>query len=51
MPVVLAAAEATRLLCENRLDAECWRWVQLLGAMAVVFMAAGAILFDDVVED
>jgi heme exporter protein B len=51
MPVVLAAAEATRLLCQDRLDAECWRWVQLLAAMAVVFTTAGAILFDYVVED
>jgi heme exporter protein B len=51
MPVVLAAAAATRLLCENHLNAECWRWVQLLGVMAVVFIGTGAILFDYVVEE
>jgi heme exporter protein B len=50
IPVVLAAAEATRLVCQDDLGAECWRWVQLLGAMAVAFVAAGAVLFDYVGE-
>ncbi len=50
-PVVLAAAEATRLACEGPLDQEFWRWVQLLGGFAAIFIAAGVVLFDYVVED
>ncbi len=51
IPVVLAAAEATRLIAENHLAAEWWRWVQLLAAFAVVFITAGIVLFDFVIED
>lgn len=51
IPVVLGAAEATRLGMEETLDAAWWRWCQLLGAFAVVFTTAGAVLFDFVVED
>ena len=51
IPVVLAAAEATRLLSEGNLGAEWWRWVQLMGAFAVVFITAGTLLFDYVIED
>ncbi len=50
-PVVIAAAEATRLVCEGSLDASYSRWVQLLGAFAVVFTVAGMVLFEYVVED
>jgi heme exporter protein B len=51
IPVLLAAAEATRLLAENQLDEAWWRWVQLLGAFAVVFITAGTLLFEYAVED
>jgi len=50
-PVVLAAAEATRLICEESLDPQFWRWVQLLAGFAVVFVTAGTVLFGYVVED
>ena len=50
-PVVLAAAEATRLVCEGSLDQHYWRWAQLLGGFAAIFTAAGMVLFDYVVED
>jgi heme exporter protein B len=50
-PVVLAAAEATRLVCEGSLDQTYWRWVQLLGAFAAIFTTAGMVLFEYVVED
>jgi heme exporter protein B len=50
-PVVLAAAEATRLVCEGPLGPEFWRWVQLLAGFAAIFVAAGVMLFDYVVED
>jgi heme exporter protein B len=51
IPVVLGAAEATRLGIEESLDAAWWRWCQLLAAFAVVFIAAGAVLFEFVTED
>lgn len=50
-PVVLAAAEATRLVCEGSFDHEYWRWVQLLGGFAAIFITAGMMLFEYVVED
>lgn len=51
IPVVLAAAEATRLISEGDLGAEYWRWIQLMGAFAVVFVTAGTVLFDYVIEE
>ena len=51
IPVLLAAAECTRLSIENRIDDPWWRWVQLLGAFAVVFVTAGALLFEYAIED
>jgi heme exporter protein B len=51
VPVVFAAAEATRLIAENDLQAEWWRWIQLLAAFAAVFITMGAVLFGFVVEE
>jgi heme exporter protein B len=51
IPVLLAAAKATQCLGANQIDADCWRWVQLLGVFAGLFTAAGALLFDFVMED
>jgi heme exporter protein B len=51
MPVMFAAAEATRFIAEDDLGVEWWRWVQLLGAFAVVFITAGIVLFDFLVEE
>jgi heme exporter protein B len=51
VPVLLAAAKATQCLGEERIGAECWRWVQLLTVFSVVFATAGAMLFDFVTED
>lgn len=51
VPVVLAAAEATRLLVEGDFGPAWWRWIQLLGVFALVFMVAGTVLFDFVVEE
>ena len=50
-PQLMAAAEATRLLTAESVDATCWRWVQLLALFAVVFLVAGAALVDFVVEE
>jgi heme exporter protein B len=51
VPVVLASAEATRLAAGGDFGPEWWRWVQLLGAFGVVFVTAGLLLFDFVVEE
>ena len=50
-PVVLGAAEATRLAAENNLGAEWWRWVQLLGGFAAIFITAGVLLFEVAIEE
>jgi len=51
IPVVLAAAEATRLIALGDFGPAWWRWIQLLGAFAVVFITAGTILFDFAIEE
>ncbi len=51
IPVVLAAAEATRLIASGNLGPEWWRCIELLGAFAIVFITAGIVLFDFAVED
>ena len=51
IPVVLAAAESTRLLAEDQIGDAWWRWVQLLGAFAIVFLTAGTVLFEYAIED
>jgi heme exporter protein B len=50
-PVLLGAAEAIRLSCEGRFGPDWWRWVQLLGSFAVIFVTAGTVLFEFVVEE
>ena len=51
LPVILAAAEATRLVAENNIDQVWWRWVQMLGVFAVIFVTAGTLLFEFAIED
>jgi heme exporter protein B len=51
IPVVLAAAEATRLLAEGRLDGSWWDCNGLLAAFAGIFVTAGVVLMDFVVEE
>jgi heme exporter protein B len=51
IPVVVAAAEATRLILENDLGREWWRWIQFLAAFAVVFVVAGSVLFEYAVKE
>jgi heme exporter protein B len=50
-PVLLAAAEATRLLGIATPSGEWSRWVQLLASFATVYMTVGWVLFEYVVED
>jgi heme exporter protein B len=51
LPVVLAAAEATRLIAEDDLGDVWWRWVQFLAAFAIVFTTLGIVLFGSLVEE
>ena len=51
IPVILAAAECTRLAIENQIDDQWWRWIQLLGAFAIVFVTSGTLLFEYAIED
>ena len=51
VPVVLASAEATGMAVEGDFGAPWWRWIQLLGAFAVVFVTLGTLLFDFAVEE
>jgi heme exporter protein B len=50
-PVVLGAAQATRLLLAGDAGSACWRWLQLLAVFAGMFVALGALLFEFVMED
>ncbi len=51
VPVLLSAAEATRLTIAGEFGAEWQRWLQLLGAFAVIFVTAGTVLFEFVVQE
>jgi ABC-type transport system involved in cytochrome c biogenesis permease component len=51
IPVVIAATQATQLLSENSFGGLWWRWTELLIVFDVVFIAAGAVLIDFVVEE
>ena len=51
LPVLLAASEATRLILEDDLGPEWWRWMLFLASFAVVFIVAGASLFEFAVCD
>lgn len=50
-PVLVGAAEATRLTVTGDFGAEWWSWVQLLGAFAVLFTAIGWFAFPFAVEE
>ena len=51
IPVVLAAAEATRLLASGRFQGAWWDWNALMAAFAAIFMVAGTVLMDFVAEE
>ena len=51
IPVVLGAAEATRLLLQGADTTAWWRWIQLLGVFSIVFVTAGIVLFDFAIEE
>jgi heme exporter protein B len=51
IPVVLAAAEATRLLAEGQIGRSWWDWNELLAVFAATFIVAGTVLMDFVAEE
>ena len=51
IPVVIAAAQATRLLAEGTLDRSWWDWNSLLAAFAAIFIVAGMVFMDFVTEE
>jgi heme exporter protein B len=51
VPVLVAAAECTRLTLEHDFGREWWRWVQFLACFATVFVLAGSVLFEYAVSD
>lgn len=51
VPMVLGAAEATRLLITAGPNEQWWRWTQLLAAFAVLHTTLGIIAFEFVIED
>ena len=51
IPLVLAAAECTRLAAQGQIDETWWRWIQLLGAFDIIFVTAGLLLFEYAIED
>jgi heme exporter protein B len=50
-PVILGAAEATRLLVFGDIGEHFWRWIQLLAAFAFLFTIIGTFVFGFVFED
>lgn len=51
IPLILAAAECTRLAVQGQIDEVWWRWIQLLGAFDIIFVTAGLLLFEYAIED
>lgn len=51
IPVILASAEATRMLLAGSTGDEWSRWLQLLAVFAVVFTVLGAMVFEVVIEE
>lgn len=51
VPVLLGAAECTRMVVQGQAGDPWWRWIQLLGCFAVIFATAGTLLFEFAIED
>ncbi len=51
IPVVLAASQATQMQADGRIDAAWWDWNGLLACFAIIFIVAGVVLIDFVVEE
>ena len=51
IPVILGAARATTLLIDGQFNSEWWLWIQLLAGFSVIFVVAGSVLFEFVIEE
>jgi heme exporter protein B len=51
IPVIVSATQATQMLCQDNLGQPLWRWIEVLIAFDVLFVAAGAVLIDFAVEE
>jgi heme exporter protein B len=51
VPVILGAAEATRLSALGDLGDDWQRWVQLLAVFAVLYTTIGTLVFEFVIEE
>ena len=50
-PVVLAAAESTRLIAVHDLGDMWWRWIQFLAGYSIIYTTVGIVLFGFLVEE
>ncbi len=50
-PVLLAASEATRLVIDQEGGPLWWRWLSFLVVFSIVFVTAGIVLFELLIED
>jgi heme exporter protein B len=50
-PLILGAAETTRLMMAAELDIAFWRWLQVLAVFAGLFCVLGTILFEFALEN
>lgn len=50
-PVLLGAAEATRLAVIGDLNEQWWSWIQLLATFSVLFTSLGILVFHFAIED
>ena len=51
VPVILGASEATRLIGDSHVTNGWWSWIRLLVAFATIYMTAGWMLFEFVMEE
>jgi len=51
IPVLLGASEATRMTLGHESGPLWWRWLGLLVVFAIVFVAAGIVLFELLIEE
>jgi len=51
VPIVIGAAESTRLLFDENLDTTPWVWIRLLVVFAVVFLIVSWLTFEYVIEE
>jgi heme exporter protein B len=51
VPIVIGAAESTRLLFDENPDTTPWVWIRVLAVFAVVFLVVSWLTFEYVIEE